>query len=79
VKRGGRELLTTQFMIAGHPGNEVDGVFRGAGGLIERELILVDFKPIKNSRIGEHAAHFEIVLGRSPDERNWERERASAR
>ena len=26
VKKGGRELLTTQINIAGHPGNDVDGV-----------------------------------------------------
>ncbi len=69
VKKGGRDLLTTQFMIAGHPGNKVDGVFRQAGGLIERELIQVDFTPIKTSKIGELAASFEIVLGRTLEDR----------
>ena len=53
VKKGGRELLTTQFIIAGHPGNEVDGVVRGGIGVFDRELLLVDFKPIKDSKIGE--------------------------
>ena len=46
VKRGGRELLTTQIMIAGHPGNARDGVFLGAGDLVDRELIQTEFKPI---------------------------------
>jgi protocatechuate 3,4-dioxygenase beta subunit len=71
VLQGGRELLTTQFMIAGHPGNEVDGVVRSAGGLIERELLMVDFKPVPDSKTGEYAARFDIVLGRTPDDRTF--------
>ena len=31
VKRGGRELITTQIFISGHPGNARDGIFFGAG------------------------------------------------
>jgi protocatechuate 3,4-dioxygenase beta subunit len=69
VKRGDRELLTTQINIAGHPGNEVDGVVRSAGGLIERELTMADWKRVPSSRLGEWAAHHDIVLGRTPDER----------
>lgn len=79
VKKGGRELLTTQFMIAGHPGNAVDHVASEAGGLIDRELLMVDFKPIQGSKIGELAANFEIVLGRTPDEQALRRERPPAR
>jgi protocatechuate 3,4-dioxygenase, beta subunit len=67
VKKRGRELLTTQIMIAGHPGNDIDGVARSAGGLFERELLMIDFKPVPKSKIGELAARFEIVLGRTPD------------
>ena len=52
--------MTTQINIAGHPGNEVDGVVRSAGGLFERELSMADFKPIKGSKIGELAASFDI-------------------
>ena len=37
VKKGDRELLTTQLNIAGHPGNKVDGVASGGlGGLRPR-------------------------------------------
>ena len=68
VKRGDRELLTTQLMINGHPGNARDGIFSEAGDLIDRELVLVDFKKIKSSKVGEYSANFEIVLGRTPDE-----------
>src|SRR5437868_793489 len=46
VKKGNRELLTTQIFVAGQPQNDRDGVFRQAGGLIERELVTADFKPV---------------------------------
>ena len=68
VKRGDRELLTTQIMIAGHPGNAQDGIFRSAQGLVDRELVMADFRPIPGSRTGEFSARFDIVLGRTPDE-----------
>jgi protocatechuate 3,4-dioxygenase beta subunit len=68
VKKGDRELLTTQMLVRDHPGNLRDGVFRAVPDLIDRELILVDFRPRKDSKIGEYSAHFEIVLGRTPDE-----------
>ena len=79
VKQGDRELLTTQFMVYGHPGNEADHVFHEAGGPIERELLLVDFKPIKESKTGDLAARFEIVLGRTPDDRDEPRGRTTSR
>ena len=69
VKKGGRELITTQINIAGHPGNDVDHVVREGLGLYDRELLMTEFKPIKESKIGELAAYFEIILGRTPDER----------
>jgi len=71
VKQGDRELITTQINVAGHPGNEVDGVVASAGGLFERELTMAEFKPMPGSKIGELTAHHMIVLGRTPDERNF--------
>lgn len=68
VKKGDRDLLTTQLMIRGHEGNAKDFVFQAVRDPIDRELILVDFKPIPDSKIGELAASFDIVLGRTPDE-----------
>jgi protocatechuate 3,4-dioxygenase beta subunit len=69
VKKGDRELLTTQINIAGHPGNAVDGIVRSAGGLIERELTMAAWRPVKGSKIGEWSAYHEIVLGHAPDDR----------
>jgi protocatechuate 3,4-dioxygenase beta subunit len=66
VKKGGKELLTTQIFINGHPQNKTDGVFRGIRDPLERELVLADFKPVKDSKIGELAAKFDIVVGVTP-------------
>jgi protocatechuate 3,4-dioxygenase, beta subunit len=71
VKKGDRELLTTQLFIRGYPGNARDGVFGGVGDLVDRELVQTDFKPIEKSKIGELSASFEIVVGRTPDERDY--------
>src|SRR5271165_655796 len=66
VKRGDRELLTTQLFINGNAQNRTDGIFRGLRDPIEREFVLVDFTPIRESRIGELSARFDIVIGQTP-------------
>jgi protocatechuate 3,4-dioxygenase, beta subunit len=71
VKKGDRELLTSQINIAGHPGNKVDHVVLEGLGMFDRELLTAEFKPIKTSKTGELAANFDIIIGRTPDERNF--------
>jgi protocatechuate 3,4-dioxygenase beta subunit len=44
-------------------------VLRGIRNPLDRELVLVDFKPIKDSKIGELSAQFDIVLGTTPLDR----------
>ncbi len=78
LKQGGRELLTTQFFINGHPQNRSDGIFQDIGGPLEKELVLVDFKPLKESRTSELAARMDIVLGRTPQEPPRDRRRPRA-
>jgi protocatechuate 3,4-dioxygenase beta subunit len=75
VKKGGKELLTTQIFINGHKQNKSDGVFAGIRDPLERELVMVDFEPIKESKIGELSAHFDIVAGVTPEDRHEERRR----
>jgi protocatechuate 3,4-dioxygenase beta subunit len=62
VKMKGREPFTTQLYIKGHPGNERDGIYRHIGDAGARETVTVDFAPVKDSRIGELAAKFDIVM-----------------
>jgi protocatechuate 3,4-dioxygenase beta subunit len=66
IKKGDKELLVTQCYIKGHPGNEKDGIYRGIRDTKARESVSIDFTPIKESRIGEVAAKFDIVLGFTP-------------
>jgi protocatechuate 3,4-dioxygenase beta subunit len=66
IKKGSRELLTTQIFVNGHPQNAGDMVLHGVRDPFERELVLVDFKPIKESKISELAARFDIVVGVTP-------------
>jgi protocatechuate 3,4-dioxygenase beta subunit len=68
VKKGRAELLTTQCYIKGEPRNMRDFIFRSIRDAKARESVLVDFTPIKGSRIGEVAARFDIVLGVTPAE-----------
>ncbi len=67
IKKGGKELLTTQCYIKGERRNERDGIFRSIRDAKAREAVLVAFAPIKESRIGELAARFDIVLGVTPE------------
>ena len=67
VKTKGRDKFTTQCYVKGHPGNERDGIWRSVRDPKARESITVDFAPIKESKIGELAAKFDIVLGFTPE------------
>lgn len=66
VKRGDRELLTTQCYIKGHPQNERDALLGGIRDPRARESVLVDFAAVPGSTLGELAARFDIVLGQTP-------------
>jgi protocatechuate 3,4-dioxygenase beta subunit len=68
VKRGDNELLTTQLFINGHPQNRNDGILNEIRDPFDRQLVLVDFTPVRESRIGEVSARFDIVLGMTPAE-----------
>ncbi len=68
VKVPKQEKFTTQCYVKGHPGNAKDGVLRGIRDEKARESLMVDFAPLKGSKIGELAAQFDIVLGFTPQE-----------
>ncbi len=67
IKQSNKELLTTQCYIKGHPGNDKDGIWRGIKDEKQRAAVTVDFAPMKNSRIGELTAKFDVVLGVTPE------------
>lgn len=67
VKFKGRDKFTTQCYIKGEPQNDRDGVIRGISNAKARESVIVPFAPVKNSKAGELAAKFDIVMGFTPE------------
>jgi protocatechuate 3,4-dioxygenase beta subunit len=66
IRRGEQELLTTQCYVQGDPGNERDFIYQSVRDGKLRKSITVDFVPLEGSKIGELAARFDIVLGKTP-------------
>jgi protocatechuate 3,4-dioxygenase beta subunit len=67
VKVPERERFTTQCYIRGEPGNDRDNVLRGIRDPKARESVIVPFTPLVGAKHGEVAAHFDIVLGFTPE------------
>lgn len=67
ISKNGRRIFTSQLHIHGHADNARDGLLRQLDAKA-RETVLVDFKPLEGSRIGELTANFDIVLGRTAEE-----------
>ncbi len=67
IKQGEKELLTTQCYVKDDPGNDKDGIYRSVRDQKLKDAITVDFAPLKNSKIGELAANFDVVLGVTPE------------
>ena len=66
VKMKGRDKWTTQCYVKGESKNEKDMVLKGIKDDKARESVIVDFAAIKESKIGECAAKFDIVMGFTP-------------
>jgi len=66
LKTKGHDKWTTQCYIKGESRNEKDGIYMGIKDLKARDSVTIDFNPIKESRAGELAAKFDIVLGFTP-------------
>jgi protocatechuate 3,4-dioxygenase beta subunit len=67
VSKGDRELLTSQcYVEAEKERNAQDGIYRSLRTEQERKALTVAFVPIKDSKAGELAAKWDIVLGITP-------------
>jgi protocatechuate 3,4-dioxygenase beta subunit len=67
VKLKGKKEFVTQCYIKDHPGNARDGILNSIRDPQAKASILVDFAPIKESKVGELSAKFDIVLGFTPE------------
>lgn len=66
IRINGRELLTTQAYIKGHPGNGTDMLYNRIRDEKARESVTVDFAPLADAPAGVLAARWDIVLGTTP-------------
>ena len=67
VKQNSGKPFTTQCYVKGNAQNETDGVLRRINDPAARQSVIVDFAPLPDSKLGELAAKFDIVLGRTPE------------
>ena len=67
VRVGNRQVLTTQFFVAGEKQNDRDGVLRGVRDEAARRTVVSEYAPLAGSRTGELAARYEVVLGLTPE------------
>ncbi len=69
VKKGDQRLLTTQCYIKGHEQNDRDFVLRSVRDPKAREAVQLDYRAIsEEGGLVQFAAHFEIVLGLTPED-----------
>jgi protocatechuate 3,4-dioxygenase beta subunit len=68
VSKNGHRLWTTQLFVTGHEGNARDGIFQRIGDPKLQALVSSEFKPIPDSKIGELAASFDIIVGVTPED-----------
>src|SRR5262249_37178165 len=68
VKIRGREDFTPQCYVRGERRNANDGILNAIRDREARESLIVEFAAIRDSRINELAARFDIVLGFTPGE-----------
>ena len=68
VSKAGRRIMATQAMVKGHPDNEGDLIVERIGDPALLETIMVEYRPLRGSTLGELTAEFDIVLGRTARE-----------
>jgi protocatechuate 3,4-dioxygenase beta subunit len=68
ISKNGRRVFTTQMLVRGLETNARDSVVKSITDPRALDTILVDFKRLPGSNIGELTANFDIVLGQTVEE-----------
>ena len=66
VSTKGKRVLTTQCYVKNEPRNQKDFILQRIKDTKARDSLVVPFNPLKDSKIGEVSARFDIVLGMIP-------------
>ena len=70
VNRKDKNLLTTQMYIKGEVLNQKDRIYNSIRAPKQKENVTIDFKPVEVNGLKQLQAHFEIVLGMTPSDKN---------
>ena len=62
ISKNGRRIFTTMINVNGHPMNATDNIFNRLTD-DEKKTVLVDFKPVPGSSLGELSVTFDIAMG----------------
>ncbi|MEZ5391569.1 MAG: protocatechuate 3,4-dioxygenase [Bryobacterales bacterium] len=73
IDKGGKRMLTTQLYTKGEPLNAVDGVLKRMTESKDRTAVIKEYKPVPDSKIGELAVSFDIVIGLTPEDPSGDR------
>ena len=69
VSKAGQRIMSTQALVKDLPDNARDRVLRRIADPEALDTLMVEYLPLPGSTIGELTANFDIVLGRTPEER----------
>ena len=67
VSKAGRRIMATQALVKGHEANARDGIMRRLDAE-SLETLMVEYRPLPGSILGELTANFDIRLGRTARE-----------
>jgi protocatechuate 3,4-dioxygenase, beta subunit len=73
IDKAGKRVLTTQLYTKGEPLNPVDGVLKKMTDGKDRAAIIKEYRPVPDSKIGELAVTFDIVIGLTPEDPSKDR------
>jgi protocatechuate 3,4-dioxygenase beta subunit len=65
VSKAGRRIMATQALVKGHEANERDLITRRFTDPKLLETLMVEYRPLPGSSLGELTANFDIRLGRT--------------
>ena len=68
IFENGKRMLTTQLYVKGDPQNDKDFLFREAKTAAAKASIVTDFTPLPGSKTGELVAHWDVVIGLTPED-----------
>ena len=63
VSKAGKRIMATQALVKGHEANERDLITRRITDPKVLETLMVEYRPLPGSTLGELTANFDIRLG----------------